>query len=106
MKLMQIKKRVFIIGTVILLVIALPITVYLAQQQQNLRQGATAAKTLPLIPANQQAQVGSDVTFNLVLHPSGVKVKYIKAVLTYDPTKFTAGVFTKDPGFNFDIVTP
>lgn len=105
MKLNSFKKKLLIIGAIVLLVVALPVTVYLVQQQQTLRQGAAGEKNLSLKPPSQKVKVGDSVKLNIVLHPQGVAVKYVNLVINYDSGKLEAkeGSFNKNNDFPFEL---
>lgn len=105
MKLNKFKKKLLIIGAIVLLVVALPVTVYLVQQQQTLQQGAAGEKNLSLKPPSQKVKVGDSVKLNIVLHPQGVAVKYVNLVINYDSGKLEAkeGSFNKNNDFPFEL---
>lgn len=107
MKLDQFKQRLLLVAFIVLGVIALPVTVYLVQQQQSIRQNASSAKSLTLTPSSQNAKVGDTVKYDIILHPNGVAVKYVNLVINYDSTKLTAktGSFVKNPAFDFNPKT-
>ncbi|MEK7551628.1 MAG: cohesin domain-containing protein [Patescibacteria group bacterium] len=105
MKLNAFRKKLLIIGAILLLVFALPVTVYLVQQQQTLQQGAAGEKNLSLKPATQKTKVGDTVKLTVVLHPQGVAVKYVNLVINYDSGKLEAkqGSFNKNDKFPFEV---
>lgn len=105
MKLNAFRKKLLIIGAIVLLVVALPLTVYLVQQQQTLQQGAAGEKNLSLRPATQDAKVGDTVKLTAVLHPQGIAVRYVNLVINYDSGKLEAkqGSFNKNDKFPFEV---
>src|SRR3990167_872561 len=105
MKINAFRRKLLIIGAIVLLVVALPVTVYLVQQQQTLQQGAAGEKNLSLRPANQKAKVGDSIKLNVVLHPQGVAVRYVNLVINYDSGKLEAkqGSFNKNNSFPFEV---
>ena len=72
-----------------MLLVAIPVTVYLVQQQQKIKSGATAATTLSFSPATPQTTtVGSTVSFDIYLDPSNInQINYVQLVIGYDATK-------------------
>ena len=86
------------------LLIAIPVTVFLVQQQQKTKSGAVAATTLSVLPASQAPiQVGNDVTLNVQVNPATATtsnlVSYVKFTIMYDSTKLA----TDGAGFVPDI---
>lgn len=87
MKLNLFKKRLLIIGIIILLAVALPITVYLVQQQQTLRQRAEQAKTISFSPPSVTVAPGQKAEVKVEIDPNGSSVRHLKLVVDYDETK-------------------
>lgn len=108
MKLDSFKKRLLIIGIIVLLAVALPITVYLVQQQQNLRQGAVNQKHLDLtVEESKNYSKGDTVKVDLFINPSGVNAKEIKTTVNYDSSilNITNSGFTPNPQFSLENQT-
>ena len=80
-------KKILLVGFVIVLLIAIPITVYLVQQQQKTRSSAVAATVLSLAPTSQSTTVGTDVNLDVNLDPSINLVSFVKVLISYDATK-------------------
>src|SRR5476649_2011011 len=80
-------KKILLVGFVIVLLIAIPITVYLVQQQSKTRSSAVAATILSLTPQSQSSSVGKDVSLDINLDPSINLVSFVKILITYDATK-------------------
>ena len=78
------------IGFLVVVIIAIPITIFLVQQQLQTRTQATPNTTLSFTPGTQSAEVGEDVTFNILMSPGNNQVNYVKLVIKYDSTKLTA----------------
>jgi len=89
-------KRFLLLGFIVVLLIAIPLTIYLAQQQQKTKSGATPSTTLTLTPATNTTTVGSSVTLAFNVNPGTNLVSAIVFTITYDPTKIatTEGGFT------------
>ena len=82
-------KKLLLLGFIVVLLVAIPITVYLVQQQQKIRSGATAATTLSFSPITPQtATVESTVSFDIYLDPSDInQITFVQLVIGYDSTK-------------------
>ena len=80
-------KTILLLGFVIILLVAIPITVYLAQQQQKTQSGAVAASTLTITPSSQTTTVGNTIGFDVNVDPSSNLVSFVKLVINYDATK-------------------
>lgn len=80
-------KKILLIVFILILLIAIPITVYLAGQQQKTQSGAVAASTLSLTPASQTTTVGSTIGFDINVDPSTNLISFVKVIITYDATK-------------------
>ena len=86
--------------------IAIPLTVYLAQQQQETQSHANPTTTLALSPASVTKAVGENVNLDVVLTPGGNQVNFVKLALKFDPTKLEANEqsFVVDPLSNLSVV--
>lgn len=76
---------------IVLLVIAVPLTVYITQKQKDVRQRASEATTITLSPATSSPTVGQTVTFDIMVDPASNTIGAITLAITYDATKLTAG---------------
>ena len=82
------RKKLILIGFLFVLLIGIPLTVFLVQQQQQTSIRAERATTLALSPATKTVGVGEEVELDVNLDPGGVnQVSFVKFVLTYDSTK-------------------
>lgn len=90
-------KKLLLLGFVVVLMVVIPLTVYLVQQQQKLKVGATPATTLSLIDqttktAAASTTVGQNVNFDVTMNPGTNQISFVKLTITYDSTKLaTAG---------------
>lgn len=93
-------KRFFLLGIVIILLAAIPLTLYLVQKQQETRSQAARSTTLSFAPASSQASpiqknVGDAFILDVMLDPCGAdptkcnEVIYTNLSITYDPSKLT-----------------
>jgi len=101
-------KKLFLIGFIVVLLVAIPLTVYLAQQQQKTRSSAEKSTILSLVESgktNSSITTTVDQTFSLdvMVNPGNNFVSFVKITLSYDATK----IATADPGIiaNSDAVS-
>lgn len=81
-------KKLLLLGFIVVLLVAIPVTVYLVGLQQNTKTSAEAATTLSLLPTPLTKAVGENVSFDVYVDPSSVnEVSYVKLVMSYDSTK-------------------
>jgi hypothetical protein len=97
------KNKFFIIGNLILLLVAIPLTLFFIKKQQELRSSATAASKLYFDPAspNTSSQCSS-FNVDIMLDPSTNLVSIVDFYFTYDPTKVDVSQIT--PSENFTTV--
>lgn len=84
-------KKILLIGFIVVLLIAIPVTVFLIQQQSKTKSGAVAATTISILPANKTASIGDQVNFQIEVNPATATttnlVSLVKFTLMYDSTK-------------------
>ena len=85
-------KKLLLIGFLVILLIAIPLTVYILQQQQELRSQAQAATTLSFLPPSSQVaplqkQVDDVFSIDATVDPSTNLVSFVRLEIQYDPTK-------------------
>ena len=101
------KKKLIIAGFLLVLLIGIPLTVFVVQQQQQTQSGATQATTIALLPATKTVNVGDTIPIQVSLNPGGVnQVNFVKLVVTYDSNFLTPSStsFTVDPASNLSIL--
>lgn len=82
------RKKLILIGFLFVLLIGIPLTVFLVQQQQQTAIRATKSTTLALSPSTKTVNVGKEVELDVNLDPGGVnQVSFVKFIITYDSTK-------------------
>lgn len=85
-------KKIFLLGFIIVILIAIPLSVYIAQQRQQTKSKASASTTLSFDPASQTVNTGDTLTLNIVLDPetgaTANQVSFVKLSISFDPTKF------------------
>jgi len=80
-------KKILLIGFILVLLVAIPVTVFLVQQQTKTKTGAQRATTLSLTPATKTVTAGQKVTLTLNVNPGINQISFVKFTITYDPTK-------------------
>lgn len=91
-------KKIFLLGFIIVILIAIPFSVYVAQKRQNITSKATAATTVSFDPVLATVKAGDIVTLNIVLDPgtgaTANQISFVKLAINFDPTKFTTADVT------------
>lgn len=82
-------KKIFLLGFIVVLLIAIPLTVYLAQQQQKTKSGAAPSTTLSFTPVNQSTTVDQTISFDIMVNPGSNQVSFVKFTIVYDGTKLS-----------------
>ncbi len=89
-------KKFFLIGIIVILLIAIPVTFYLVSQQLKPKQSAPVpSTTLSFSPNTQSATVGQDLNFDVTVNPETNSVSEVKLTILYDSTKLA----TQGAGF-------
>lgn len=88
------RKKLLLVGFIIVILIAIPVTIFLVKQQQETRSQAEQATTLSFEPASTlqtplQAEKDDIVDLDLVVDPGANQnlVSFVKVEILYDPTK-------------------
>jgi hypothetical protein len=84
-------KKILAIGFIFVLLVAIPLTVYLVQQQQKTKSSANPTTNLSLSPLTKQVNPGDLATFAVNLAPGGNQVSFVKLTIIYDPSKLKKG---------------
>lgn len=90
-------KKLFLFGFIVVLLVAIPLTVYLAQQQQKTKSSAAKSTILSLVESGKTNKdilttIGQDINLDVMVNPGNNFVSYVKVTISYDPTKIaTAG---------------
>lgn len=91
-------KKIFLLGFIIVILIAIPFSVYVAQKRQNITSKATAATTISFDPVLTTVKAGDIVTLNIMLDPgtgaTANQISFVKLAINFDPTKFTTADVT------------
>lgn len=85
-------KKIFLLGFIVAILIAIPFSVYIAQKRQGIRSKAAASTTLSFNPSSSTIKVGDTLILNVALDPgtgpTANQVSFVKLFINYDPTKF------------------
>lgn len=84
-------KKLFLIGFIVVLLIGIPLTVYLLQQQQEVRSRAEASTNLAFNPSSTssapiQKNVGDSIPLDISVDPGKNLVSFVKLEIQYDPS--------------------
>ncbi|MDP3941525.1 MAG: PKD domain-containing protein [bacterium] len=90
------RKKLLLIGFIIIILIAIPITIFLIKQQQETRSRAEKATNLSLEPVSTeqtplQKNPGDPINFDVVVDPGTNLVSFVKLEILYDPAKLATG---------------
>lgn len=97
------KNRFFILGNVLLLLIAIPLTLFFVKKQQEVRSHATASTRLYFNPnVITKSKSCANFTSDITIDPGQNVVTTVKIALTYDPAILE--VLDIVPGPNLTIV--
>ncbi len=96
-------KKIFLLGFLVVLLFAVPLTVYLTRESQQITSQATPATTLSFVPLTKTVNVGETASFDVMMTPGSNQVSFVKLTLTYDGTKFTVDP-AKDIGIAPNVV--
>ena len=86
-------KKIFLLGFIVAILIAIPFSVYIAQKRQQIKSKAAASTTLSFNPSSPTITANQTLSLDVVLDPgSGAtanQVSFVKLVISFDPSKFT-----------------
>ncbi len=82
-------KRLILLGFIAVLLIAIPLTVYLAQQQQKIRSSAEALTVLSITSLTKTFAVGDNVPLRISINTGANAVTRLKMTINYDNSKLS-----------------
>lgn len=88
------KRKISFVFVFLLLLAAVPVTVFLVGQQQELRKKAAPATTLSLLPSQITAKAGDEFTVEVNIDTGSNQVIVIELHAVFDPTKLEAVTIT------------
>ncbi len=85
-------KKLFLFGFIVVLLVGIPLTVYLIQQQQEVRSRAAKSTTLSFFPESTttapiKKNAGDTFTLDVMVDPGSNLVSFVKLEVQYDPEK-------------------
>ncbi len=92
-------KKIFFILSIVLIIIAIPATIFLTRNQQELRKKAVPATTLALSPATVTKKVGDTFSLDITIDTGTNQVVAADIRVTYDPEKLEAQSITNSTVF-------
>lgn len=92
------KKILLLVGSVLLL-LAVPISVYFIGQRQDVRKKAAPATTLSLLPSSISKKVGDKISLEVAIDTGDNQVMVAEVHLVYDPLKLEAQTITNGSAF-------
>lgn len=92
------KKILLLVGSVLLL-FAVPISVYVIGQRQEVRKKAAPATTLSLLPSSISKKVGEKISLEVSIDTADNQVVVAEVHLVYDPLKLEAQTITNGSAF-------
>lgn len=93
------KKKVFFIISILLILIAIPATIFLVGQQQELRKRAVPATTLSITPASLTKKVGDVFSLEIGIDAAENQVVAAELHVVFDPAKLEAQTITNSSLF-------
>lgn len=83
-------KKLFLVGFIVVLLVGIPLTVYLLQQQQEVRSRAEQSTIVAFSPDSTQAapiqkNVGESIPLDISVDPGKNLVSFVKLEIQYDP---------------------
>ncbi len=100
------KKKLLLLGFIFAVLLIIPLTLFLVQQNQDSRSRADKTTTLSFDPSNSTVNVGEAVNVSVVLTPGNNQVNFVKLVIVFDPNALTPGetIFTVDPASKMTVI--
>ncbi len=103
-------KKIFLLGFLIVLLFAIPLTVFLTQKSQQITSQAAPTTTLAFTPTTKNVNVGETASFDIMMNPGSNQVSFVKLTVTYDATKFavdpTSGFVPNSSAFGAPLQGP
>ena len=93
------RKKLLLVGFIIVILIAIPITIFLVKQQQETRSKAAPSTTISLLPSSTaqtplQKNNGDTVNLDVVVNPGTNVLTFVRLEILYPPDKLATGPAT------------
>jgi large repetitive protein len=98
-------KKILLIIAGIIMVIAVPVSIFLVKNQQDIRTKAAPATTLSLTPASLTKSLNETFTLDTTIDTGSNQVFVTELHIQYDPTKLEAISITNGPLFPNIIIS-
>ncbi|MDP2637475.1 MAG: hypothetical protein Q8P26_00235 [Candidatus Levybacteria bacterium] len=86
-------KKIFLLGFIIVILITIPLSVFVAQKSQRITSKASRSTTLYFDQASPTVKTGDILTLGVMLNPgtgaTANQVSFVKLSISFDPNKFT-----------------
>jgi hypothetical protein len=93
--------KFFILGNLILILAAIPLTLFFVKKQQDLQSSAAPSSKLYFQPASVNTQTGcTSFTMDVMIDPGTNIPAFVNLQLTYDPTLVEVTQLTPSSAFN------
>ncbi len=83
-------KKFFLLGFIVVLLAAVPLTLFLVKQQTKPKSSAAPSTTLSLSTASPNVNTGQSFPVDIRMDPGSNAVSFVKLNLAYDSTKLSA----------------
>lgn len=94
-------KKIFLLGFITVILLAIPFSVYIAQKRQNISSKAAPSTSLSFSPPSATIKVGDPVSLDVWLNPGTNQVSFVKlSISIVDPAKFTIVSLTENKDGN------
>lgn len=87
-------KKILLIVSILVVVIAIPVTIYLVSQRQEIRNKAAPATTLSISPATITKNVGDQFPLDVLIDSGKNQVVAVELHVRFDPEKLQAETIT------------
>lgn len=99
--------KFFILGNLILILAAIPLTLFFVKKQQDLQSSAAPSSKLYFQPASVSTQTGcTSFTMDVMVDPGTNIASFVNVQLTYDPTLVEVTQLTPSSTFNIVQADP
>lgn len=98
--------KFFVFGVIVLLLIAIPLTLYFVKKQQDLRSNAAPSSNLSFSPSTNSVKVGDQFDMAITVDPGENIVSYVKFNVLFDPQKLEAVKVVPSSSFPLTLEGP
>ncbi|MBI2075014.1 MAG: PKD domain-containing protein [Candidatus Levybacteria bacterium] len=84
-------KKFLLLGFIVVLLVAIPLTILTLQKSQETRSRATPATTLSFSPTTVSTTAGQSFNLDVNIDPGSNQVSFVKLSISYDQSKLSTG---------------